>query len=121
MNDDVVLNIFGTPDSDFIEEVSDREAVLKNRLYFALAQEGLPRELEFGVGIPQLIGEGNTFRIKRSVKQKTEEVIPAYINDVVIGAVNVQNKPEDQVLEVDLFFEDLTTKEPIYVPLALPK
>jgi hypothetical protein len=35
--------------------------------------------------------------------------------------VNVQNKPEDQVLEVDLFFEDLTTKEPIYVPLAIPK
>jgi hypothetical protein len=121
MNDNVVLNIFGVEDADFIEEVSDREAVLKNRLYFALAQDGLPRELEFGVGMSELIGEGNTNKVRRVTQERAEERIPEYINDVELTEVDVQNKPEDQVLEVDLFFEDLTTKEPIYVPLALPK
>ena len=117
---ETILNIFGIMKGNFIEEVTDRVAVISNRLYFILLVNGIPRDTGFGVGLSEMVAEQNTIALKREIESRTTIAIEdGTLEDVLLRDLVIERDVSNQKVNVDFYFDDIYTGEEILVPLAL--
>ncbi len=114
-----IFNITGVLNEEFIEEVTESQAIKKNQIFFAILVNGLPGDPGFGVGVSELIAEPNTVNLKRFIRRRIEKTIPDLVEGVRFEGQAIRQDPENQVLEADLHFTDLETNEDIIIPLGL--
>lgn len=111
------FNIVGIPDEEFLEEVTDKTAIKKAGVFFALLTEGLPGDPDFGVGMSGLYGELNVHRLASRLERKAE-LVEEYVPDTEFRQANVERIPSQRFIGADLVYADLDTREDILIPLA---
>ena len=112
-----IFNIIGVPSEEFIEEVTDPQAIKKNGIFMAVLTDGLAGDPEFGVGMSELIGEENVSRLRNDLDRKAA-MIPDIVENVDYKGMAVEQKIEEQFIGADLHFADRDANEDILIPLG---